>query len=113
MYEPKVKTALWVAAQVRLCDRNFLAAMVRRKGDADAGSVILVLDRLDGTADVFAQARGMDGRLGWMRAAGDGRVAAAEADAYIQRQLDFDPDIWVLDVEDPDGRYQLDGDIVA
>lgn len=113
MIEPKVKTALWVAAQIRLCDQNFMPAMVRRKGDPDAGAVILVLDRLDGTAEVFTQARDLDGRLGWMRVVAAGAVAAADADAYIERQLGFDPDAWVLEIEDPNGRYELDGDIVA
>lgn len=113
MTEPKLKSGVWVKAQIRLCDQRCLPAMVRRKGDADAGVVVLVLDRLDGTAEVFAQARGVDGRLGWVRGAGTGPVASAEVDAYIQEQLRYDPDLWVLDIEDPDRRYELDGDLVA
>lgn len=113
MTEAKLKSGLWVQAQIRLCDQRCMPAMVRRRGDADAGVIVLVLDRLDGTADVFSQARGMDGRLGWCRGAGAGPVAAADVNAYIQKQLQYDPDMWVLDIEDPDRRYELDGGIVA
>ena len=113
MTEPKLKSGLWVQAQVRLCDQKCLPAMVRRRGDPDAGSVVLVLDRLDGTAEVFAQARDPDGRLGWMRGVGDGPVTVSEVETYISSQISYDPDLWVLEIEDSDGRYELDSAIVA
>lgn len=113
MFEPKLKSSVWIQAQVRICDQNFMPAMVRRKGDPDAGMIILVLDRLDGTADVYTQARDLDGRLGWLRGVGDGAVENGDVETYIQSQLKFDPDIWVLDIEDPNGQYELDGGLVA
>ena len=47
-----------------------------------------------------------------MRSIGDNPVQESEADAYIERQLKFDPDIWVLEIEDSDCRYELDGEVI-
>ena len=44
---------------------------------------------------------------------GEGVVLDTEAEAYVQRQLSFDPDIWVLEVEDPGLRYILDGPLIT
>ncbi|MCW8836806.1 MAG: DUF1491 family protein [Rhodospirillales bacterium] len=110
---PRLKTSVWVTSQTRLCDINCIPAYIIRKGDADAGVVLMKLIRKGGLVEVFAQTRTMDGRLGWLRGAGGGPVDEAAADDYIRRQVNFDPDIWVVEIEDPDGRYELDGEVVS
>ena len=113
MAEPRLRTEIWVKAQLRLCDQAMLPAFVRRRGDPDAGAVIVKLDRMDGRSEVFIQARAGDGSRAWSQGSGEGPVLDAEAEAYIQRQLSFDPDIWVLEVEDPRLRYILDGPLIT
>lgn len=112
MAEPRLRAEIWIKAQVRLCDKAMLPAFIRRRGDPDAGAVILKLDRLDGTSEIFVQARAGDGSPAWTRGSGEAPVLDAEAETYIKRQLSFDPDIWVLEIEDPDGRYELDGAVI-
>ncbi|MBB54976.1 MAG: hypothetical protein CMF67_11440 [Magnetovibrio sp.] len=113
MAEPRVRTEFWVKAQLRLCDQAMLPAFVRRRGDSDAGVVIVKLDRMNGTSEVFVQARAGDGSRGWVRGSGEGPVLDAEAESYIRRQLSFDPDIWVLELEDPGELYVLDGPLIT
>lgn len=108
----RLRTKLWVQAQVRLCDLAGVAVMVPRKGDPDAGSIILKLDRLNGEIDLYSQTRTRDGEPAWLRAGGDGRISEEEAGDYIRRQIDFDPDLWVVEIEDPEGRYVLDGPVL-
>jgi hypothetical protein len=36
----------------------------------------------------------------------------ADALTYIERQRKYDPDLWVLEIEDPERRYTLDAKIV-
>ena len=49
----------------------------------------------------------------WNRGTGAAPVSEADADAYIQRQVKYDPDVWVLEIEDRKGQYKLDGKIVG
>ena len=98
-----------------MCDIQHLPAVVVKRGDPDAGAVILRLNRLDGTSHVFAQARTAAGERAWTKASGadaEGRLPDADADVYIERQRKFDPDLWVLEIEDPERRYSLDAEIV-
>ena len=111
----RLKSRFWVQAQIRLCDLANLPAYIVKRGDPDAGAIILRLNRLDGTSHVFSQARGADGEAAWAKASGsdaDGRLPDADAETYIARQQKFDPDIWVLEIEDPERRYTLDAKIV-
>lgn len=82
--------------------------MVVRKGDETAGGVFVKVNRLDGTADVYSQARRGDGEQVWLCATGPQPVPESEADEYLARQFRFDPDIWVVEIEDRQGRHFLD-----
>lgn len=105
-------TGLWVSAQVRLCDRAFIPATVVRRGDPDAGTVLLKLNRFEEGVTVYTQASGMGDEPTWSRGTGPKPVSEAEADAYIERQVKYDPDVWVLEIEDRKGQYKIDGKVV-
>jgi hypothetical protein len=51
---------------------------------------------------VLSQVRAGDGALAWMRGTGTASVDQAAADAYVARQVRFDPDVWVLEFDAPD-----------
>ena len=60
----------------------------------------------------MTQIRDMDGNLGWMNALSQERVAESDADAYIRRAVDRDPDIWVIEVEDREGKNPFEGKLI-
>ena len=101
MVEPRVKAGVWVKAALRLGDREGRPGMVLRKGDPDAGGVLLVLRGREGIA-VLSQVRAADGAAAWMRGTGAAPVDQEAADGYVARQLRFDPDLWVLEFDAPD-----------
>ena len=101
MAEPRVKAELWVRMALRLGDRDGRPGVVVRRGDVDAGGILVVLRGRDGMA-VLSQVRAADGEAAWMRATGAEPVDEPTADAYVARQLKFDPDLWVLEFEAPD-----------
>lgn len=108
----RLKARIWVQAQIRLCDRDAIPAVVARKGDPDAGAILIKLNRGAEGCQVLTQTRSPDGQLAWLRGTGDQPIPEAEADAYVVRQVGRDPDIWVIEIEDRDGRYAAGLDIL-
>ena len=82
-----------------------IPAFVTAKGDATAGAVLIKQAPLDGTATLFQRSYDLDGNRVWVTLAqGEERAV----DESIMRQRSFDPDIWVIEVEDRQGRHLLD-----
>ena len=101
-----------MSAQVRLCDIAFIPATIVRRGDPDSGTVLLKLNRFEDGVTVYTQASSTGDEPTWSRGTGPKPVTEAEADAYIERQVKYDPDVWVLEIEDRRGKYKMDGKIV-
>jgi len=101
MTEARVKAGIWVQAALRLGNASGRYGAVLRRGDADAGGILVVLRGREGLS-VLSQARALDGAAAWRRATGGAPVDQDAADAYIARQVRVDPDLWVLEFESPD-----------
>ncbi len=89
-----------------------LMATVVRKGDEEAGALILKINRFASGCDVYVGATAEDGSPGWMLAAGGAGTAESDADAYIARQVTYDADLWVIEIEDPKGQFQMSEKII-
>lgn len=109
MVEGRLPTDLWVKAHVKRCSAEGVPVIVAHRGDPHSGIVILKLNQLDQGCRVMSQMRDLDGKLGWMGALEGALVPEAEADAYITRQAERDPDLWVIEIEDRLGRHWVDG----
>jgi hypothetical protein len=110
MSEPRVKAKLWVQMALRLGDSAGRPGAVVRRGDPDAGGILVVLRGRLGLS-VLSQVRaGHD--AAWLRATGEEPVEEAAADAYVARQVRYDPDIWVVEFESPDLLPPFEGRIV-
>jgi hypothetical protein len=108
----RLKSELWVKAYLRRCQIEGAPAVLVRRGDADAGAIYIKVSRLDGTALLFGPApAGLDAareERHWQPCLASEVAAETEADAYLARQTDFDPDVWIVEVEDATGRHFLD-----
>lgn len=115
----RLKAEIWVKAYLRRVAGEAVSAVVVRHGDDDAGAIFIKIASRDGRAQVLAPAPGDDGDWmtgrdrRWFAAFPDGGVEEAAADAYLARQARRDPDIWVLELEDPRGRCWLDDALVG
>ena len=109
---PRLKSNIWIAAEIRRCAVQGTIAVVARKGDPDAGQILLKVNRFAAGCIVHAVAAGIDGARRWMPATGPAPVPEPEADAYIARQVGRDPDLWVLEIEDPHGRHAVPTDVL-
>jgi hypothetical protein len=110
--EPRLRTALFVSAALRMGARDGRYGVVARHGDDDAGGVLVLLRCRDACV-VLSQMRGADGRPAWLRATGAEPVTAESAEAYVQRQLRVDPDLWVLEFDGPDLAPPFEARIVT
>ena len=107
--EPRVKAKLWVQMALRLGEGAARPGMVVRRGDPDAGGILVVLRGRDGLM-VLSQVRA--GEAAWLRGTGAAPVDEAAADAYVARQVGFDPDLWVIEFEAPDYLPPFESKIV-
>lgn len=109
---PRIKAEIWVEAEIRRCRVNDIDAYLVRRGDADAGAILIKHNCFAAGCTVYAPAMAMDGGRAWSRGTGEAPVPEAEADDYIKRQQGYDPDQWVIEIEDPDGRWMLAEEVV-
>ncbi len=101
MVEARVKAGIWVQAALRLGNAGGRYGAVLRRGDADAGGVLVVLRGPHGLC-VLSQLRAASGDMRWLRATGPDAVDQTVADAYVARQVRVDPDLWVIEFDSPD-----------
>ena len=86
--------------------------MLLQKGNDDAGSIFVKSNLLNGTGTIYGAAPGgahdENGERRWSQPLGAKPRPEAEIDAYLQRQRGYDPDFWVIEIEDSQGRVFLD-----
>ena len=106
MSSPRLTADFWVAAylaRLRLAD---IPVFIVARGDATAGAVLVKQSPLDGTATLHQRSFDpMTGAREWMVLA---QGPEADVDAAIARQRGYDPDLWVIEVEDREGRHLLE-----
>ena len=102
----RLASGLWVSAYLTRLRLAEIAAYVTQKGDATAGAVVVKVATLDGQARAFQRSFDLmaDARV-WVTLA---EGPEPEVDALLQRQRARDPDLWVLELEDRQGRTLLD-----
>lgn len=103
--ELRLTSEFWVKAYLTRLRLANIPAFQTAKGDASAGAVLVKLNTLDGQAKLLQRSYDRDGNRIWATLA---QGAEAETDAAIARQRSFDPDLWVIEVEDRQGRTLLD-----
>jgi hypothetical protein len=102
-----------VSAYVRRCQTENIFAVVRRHGADDAGAIFVKLALLDGRAMLFAPAP----QTAYDESRPAERIFVASVpepvpeqvvEDRLSKELRFDPDVWIVEVEDRAGRHFLD-----
>ncbi|MGQ4272448.1 DUF1491 family protein [Terrihabitans sp. B22-R8] len=107
----RLTSDFWVSAHVRRCNGEGAFAVVQRRGSPEAGAIFVVCDRLDGTSILYGAAP----QASVPEEAGGERlfqqVSGPAENAVIQerltREIKFDSDLWIVAVEDREGRHFL------
>ena len=104
----RLTAEIWVSAYLTRLRLVEIPAFVVKRGDNTAGAVLVQLNTLDGKACCFQRSFDlMTGDRKWVvLVEGD----EALVDQSVTKQRGFDPDLWVIEVEDKQGRHLLDED---
>ena len=102
----RLTTEIWIAAYLTRLRLATIPAFILQKGDHTAGAILVKLNTLDGKACCYQRSFDlMSGERQWVvLSEGD----EGDVDISIAKQKTFDPDLWVIEIEDKSGRHLLD-----
>ncbi|MGR3291720.1 MAG: DUF1491 family protein [Paracoccaceae bacterium] len=102
----RLRADIWVGAYLTRLRLANIPAFITAKGDASAGAILVKLSTLDGQACAYQRSFDlMSGQRAWVVLA---QGSDREVEDALTRQKSFDPDLWVIEVEDKAGRHLLD-----
>jgi len=107
----RLKTGFYVRALMRRAEIGGASVYVARRGAEEAGALILKLTKPDGSLTVLSRATRGEGERVWMKPLGDSADSATTR-KYFVKQMPFDPDLWIVEIEDREGRAFVDEPIV-
>ena len=105
MKTPRVTSEFWVSAYKKVLEAKAIPIFVVKKGNAEAGSILVRLSDLQGMSKVFVQSFDLEGKREWIELAAG---KDSEIENVIRRQKEVDLDLWVLEVETRHGHHHLE-----
>ncbi len=101
----RLTARFWVDAYLARLRVYDIPAFVVAHGDDTGGAVLVKLATLDGNAVLFQKSFDLlSGERAWVEMASG---SERDIDASVSKQRGFDPDLWVIEVEDRQGRHLL------
>ena len=108
----RMKTEMLVSAALRVAGGELIDCVVLRRGNAEAGAILVHIDALDGRHRLLARALEFDGTYGWRPVVAgpdnDGWAPSDAVEARLRREMEIDPDAWVLAIQDTRARNPFD-----
>jgi hypothetical protein len=107
----RLRSDFWVSALPRRCAVEGVDAALRRRGAAEAGAVFVKVDHRDGTASLYGPAAqaligGSGGERLFTRLLG--AVTPLDVEERMRREMRFDPDLWLVEIDTSGDRHFLD-----
>lgn len=109
----RLRSDIWVSAYIRRCAAEGAFAVLRKRGAAEAGAIFVKIDLPDRRCQLYGPAPqselrndGIDRQ--WVRMHREETIETAEAEERLSRERSFDPDVWIVEVEQSQGRHFLD-----
>lgn len=104
----RLKTTIWAPALIRRAETAGAFASVLYKGDPDAGAALVKVRTLNGEAVLYRPMQDMTGKRIWLP---KGPMDEDAIDDDISKRVGTDPDLWVIEIEDRQGRHFLTEDV--
>jgi hypothetical protein len=107
-----IPTEMLISAQCRIAAQEGVPVTIVRRGYGSVGTILLKINRLDGTARVLTQMRNGD-VVAWSPVGRADPMDEKDADAYLDKQAKIDPDLWIVEIEDRQGRHWFPGKVMT
>jgi hypothetical protein len=111
MEDDRLPAAIWIDAHLRVLTEKGIPYYIVNKGAYASGTVLLKMVDVKTGCKLLQQQRDLDGELGWMNLFDSETVAEQQADDYIARAIDRDPDVWVIEIEDQSLANPFEGKV--
>lgn len=108
---PRLAAGLWVQAYLLRLSQTGIMALVQRRGDPTAGAICIKICTMDGRAMLYQRHYDLLADTSLWEKTDDARET--EIDALLDRQVERDRDLWIVAIEDPQGRHLLDEEGLA
>ena len=106
----RLKSEIWVSAFLRRWQTQGVYGAVIHKGAAEAGAIYVIVNHLDGKFHFFGPAPGPshdeEGERRWSEVVSY-PVSQEVLTQRVERAKSFDPDIWIVEIEDRTGTAGL------
>jgi hypothetical protein len=111
----RLRSDIWVAAYLRRCNAEGASAVLRRRGAPDAGAIFVKIDNFNGRSALYGpapQPSTIDLEPGvervFERLHSSEWIDSRDADKRLEKEVAFDSDLWIVEVEDKEGASRLD-----
>ncbi|MEM7494258.1 MAG: DUF1491 family protein [Pseudomonadota bacterium] len=108
MFDDRLPTAVWADALIRRAQLEGAGVFVLQKGEASRGDVLLKVATLDGQARAYRPQTNMAGDRVFLDLTAQGiGPDERQIDAYLSKAKARDFDLWIIEIEDREGRHFL------
>ena len=104
MESARLPAHLEVSALIRATQAAGGFAMVLRKGDKEAGTILVVLTEKGGNSRVYERMPLPDGTRAWTCARRQESPDSGDFNAYVARRGDQDADLWIVELDIANGE---------
>lgn len=109
----RLTSEFFTAALIRRANGAGAFAALRRRGGSAAGAIFVLVDSRDGTGALFGPAlqgdyAGGDSERAFRRLHPEPRLPVEALESRLEKEARFDPDLWIVEIEDREGRPFLD-----
>ena len=101
---PRVRTEIWISAYRAKLEKEGIPFYFYKKGDKSAGAILIKICNFEFDFELYHRINDINGKQKWERFLSG---TEEQIDSAIKRQCNFDPDIWVLEIDDPKGKIHL------
>tara|TARA_B100000524_G_scaffold309345_1_gene185319 strand:- start:39 stop:371 length:333 start_codon:yes stop_codon:yes gene_type:complete len=100
----KLTTDIWISAYRTKLEKEGIPFYFYKRGDKSAGAILIKFSNLADDFQLYHRIIGHDEKQKWeiLETGNEEKI-----DRTIKRQCDFDPDIWVIEIDDPKGKKIL------